>query len=113
MHHIAEVESNYTTYYPLAKPYVALYPKGDNKTEEDDEIPKKRGDPAMWGEVERAMAEGTLHSLREGQHSSPGSSAKSQKSHNAAKMSKRNKGDQQTPGGLEEDGDNSDGGFFE
>ncbi|KAF2817597.1 uncharacterized protein BDZ99DRAFT_431789 [Mytilinidion resinicola] len=86
--HIAEVDLNYTMYYPLMRPYSALFPKnqGDGPTtrsyptpdvEEDsaggqdagvsadpNAPPTTKGDPAMWTAVERAMEDGTLDALR-------------------------------------------------
>ncbi|KAF2502571.1 hypothetical protein BU16DRAFT_554625 [Lophium mytilinum] len=86
--HVAEVDLNYTMYYPLVRPYSALFPKnqGDGPTtrsyptpdvEEDSAggqdartfedrkaAPSTKGDPTMWKAVERAMEEGTLDALR-------------------------------------------------
>jgi hypothetical protein len=75
--HVAEVDLNYSQYYPLAEPYVSLYPRkeqpeadeedgGDDKPDgtgrlqDDSEKPK----PPMWAEVEKRMEEGTLDELR-------------------------------------------------
>jgi len=59
--HVADVDLNYTQYYPLSEIYVSLYPKkspGDETTAE----PAPR--PAMWAEVEKCMEDGTLSQLR-------------------------------------------------
>jgi hypothetical protein len=67
--HNAEVDLNYTLYYPLLKAYVSLYPKqqkedgkpGDSSPPTDG----PKGDVNMWKTVEKAMEEQTLEELRE------------------------------------------------
>lgn len=71
--HNAEVDVNYSIYYPLLKPYVSLFPKvkkGDDTLGEVDKsgadnIDGPKGNPEMWKAVESAMQEGTLEALRE------------------------------------------------
>lgn len=70
--HIAEVDLNFTIYYPLMKKYVSLFPKqGEDQNEKGDEQQTKTTKtataekPRMWSVVERCMAEGTLNDLRE------------------------------------------------
>ena len=77
-HHNAEVDVNYSIYYPLLKPYASLYPKSkkskasdsDDANEEDvddkanRDVDGPKGDLDMWKSVEVAMAEGTLDALR-------------------------------------------------
>lgn len=80
--HAAEVDVNYTRYYPLSRPYSALFPttkredskmkdlypeseREDKEKAHSSEMAKAvRGDPHMWGIVEKAMEEGTLKALR-------------------------------------------------
>ena len=86
--HLANVDLNYTLYAPLDQKYIALYPgsakpRGDQDEDEaaeaehyriqaakDDEAGLFRTAssqrPPMWYEVEKAMANNTLHALRNG-----------------------------------------------
>jgi len=60
--HIAEVDLNYTQYYPLSEVYISLYPpKGEEEGGEKTETKPK---PPMWVEVEKCMGDGTLNKLR-------------------------------------------------
>ena len=61
--HRAEVDLNYTLYFPLMKKYQSLYPKGEAKEANDAAAATER--PEMWQNIERAMAEGTLEQLRD------------------------------------------------
>jgi hypothetical protein len=54
--HKAEVDLNYTQFFPLAEVYVSLY---TSKT-----APGEGPKPPMWTEVERSMEDGTLSRLR-------------------------------------------------
>ncbi|KAF2449981.1 hypothetical protein P171DRAFT_352076 [Karstenula rhodostoma CBS 690.94] len=67
--HNAEVDLNYTLYYPLLKAYVSLYPKQQKEdSKSGDAVPPKdgpKGDVDMWKTVEKAMEEQTLEELRE------------------------------------------------
>ncbi|KAF4627849.1 hypothetical protein G7Y89_g10306 [Cudoniella acicularis] len=64
--HEAEVDLNYTQYYPLSEPYVSLYAPKKNANGEVEE--PKEGDavvkPPMWAEVDRCMEKKTLDRLR-------------------------------------------------
>ncbi|KAF2841124.1 hypothetical protein M501DRAFT_929664 [Patellaria atrata CBS 101060] len=67
--HIAEVDLNYTQYYPLAQAYSALYPssgrdRSDDNRDKRDVDTQKHGNREMWKAVEQAMKEGTLNKLR-------------------------------------------------
>ncbi|KAF8864113.1 hypothetical protein BDZ45DRAFT_643423 [Acephala macrosclerotiorum] len=65
--HVAEVDLNYTQFYPLSEPYVSLYPpkgKGITEKEEDEEIEEAKPKPKMWAEVEKCMENKTLDRLR-------------------------------------------------
>ncbi len=79
------MDLNYTIYYPLERPYSALYPtvKGeDGKVQQDDSAYEagERGDKGMWEAVQHAMTEGTLEALRNTMtiafHSHPQSSSR-------------------------------------
>lgn len=68
--HVAEVDLNYTQYYPLYQRYISLYPQKDvggsetgNQDEHIDDTTKKS---PMWAEVEKRMVNGTLDQLRNG-----------------------------------------------
>ena len=69
--HIAEVDSNYATYFPLDLPYVALFPrkKDDPGQAKQDNEPIEegvRGDTEMWRIVEECTANSNLEDLRSG-----------------------------------------------
>ncbi|KAK7521089.1 uncharacterized protein IWZ02DRAFT_433475 [Phyllosticta citriasiana] len=76
--HIAEVDLNYTLYYPLIRPYKSLYAsaaKSKNAEKEQDGATKVGGDTVrvggdetMWKEVETRTSQGTsaLEALRNG-----------------------------------------------
>lgn len=77
--HAAQVNLNYTIYYPLTEKYISLYPKSKGKTSDDagaesgsESDSKNKKDlpegekPALWSVVEKCMKEKTLDSLREG-----------------------------------------------
>ncbi|MCJ1284116.1 18S rRNA maturation protein [Xylographa opegraphella] len=74
--HRAEVDLNYTMYYPLAEKYQSLYPRvephrveDDGQTARVDETDKRRLEgrkPPLWPLIERAMRESTLEALRDG-----------------------------------------------
>lgn len=58
--HIADVDWYYTRYFPFMEPYISLYPK--TKEESDDEPIAKRAlhaeRPPVWKEIEEAAEEG-------------------------------------------------------
>ena len=63
--HVAEVDLNYTQYYPLSESYVSLYPqKSSTDDEKGGETTEAAPRPVMWAEVEKCMEEGTLNRLR-------------------------------------------------
>lgn len=83
--HIAQINVNYTVYYPLSEKYISLYPQDKNKnkktsttedededgSDSDDELPQKSGTtknekPPLWSIVEKCTANGTLDKLRNG-----------------------------------------------
>lgn len=125
---------NYAIYYPLMKPYSSLYPRG-NKQEKNGEdvemedgdaekLPKPKGNPEMWAEVEKAMEEGTLDELRNRDESAASRRAKFEEAASKNKEKKKEKKVDPTdtsrpprrapaPKFAQEDEDDSDGGFFE
>jgi hypothetical protein len=65
----AQIDLNYTMYYPLVRNYCSLYPskKGEGgKLHGDEEaiVEGMRGDPEMWKAVETATEEGKLEALK-------------------------------------------------
>lgn len=66
--HVAEVDLNYTQYFPLMEVYVGLYGKSSDGEEQevdnDEDNGIERVKPPMWAEVEKAMEEGNLDRLR-------------------------------------------------
>jgi hypothetical protein len=73
--HIAEVDEAYAQYFPLAEPYISIYPNARAQESDDTEEGKaaiaqaalRAERPPMWKEVEKAMLEGprALNELRE------------------------------------------------
>lgn len=68
--HVAEVNLNYSIYYPLERPYSALYParkaySGENSALDDTSIAEGKGDRQIWTLVQKAMKSGTLTDLRD------------------------------------------------
>ena len=89
MHHAiheAEVDLNYTIYYPLLEKYHSLYPRAPNlgsdhaKDYKETIINEKRetGDqkPPLWKLVEQSMSDGTLEELRDRKVGTKGATAK-------------------------------------
>ncbi|KAG9190884.1 hypothetical protein G6011_08972 [Alternaria panax] len=91
--HNAEVDVNYSIYYPLLKPYASLYPKSkkDKASDSDDAMGEDaddkanrgvdgpKGDLDMWRAVEEAMAKGTLDALRNRKEDTPAAVPKKEK----------------------------------
>ena len=68
--HVAEVDLNYSLYFPLDRPYSALYPNckadsGKAVAPVEAHTAEMKGDRAIWGLVEKAMESGTLTDLRD------------------------------------------------
>ena len=64
--HLAQVDLNYTLYYPLSQKYEALFPRKEEIKSENMENGDPIAKPAMWEVVKRCMEDGTLDSLRDG-----------------------------------------------
>ena len=65
--HVAEVDLNYTQYYPLNERYISLYPQKDSAIVnggQDEDVDTAAKKPPMWAEVEKRMTDGTLNQLR-------------------------------------------------
>ncbi|TID24019.1 rrna-processing protein efg1 [Venturia nashicola] len=137
--HVAQIDLNYTQYYPLAQTYSSLYPtkKGeDGKQRGDEEETKKgiRGNPEMWKEVEQATEDGE-RKLEELRHridwdrirtttlaarpkaaaaASPSKSASKESDSGGANLPKnRRQIRDEARKNVQLDDDDSDGGFFE
>lgn len=123
----AEVDVNYAQYFPLDQPYVSLFPRRsegeDEDASEDQADSERKGDPVMWEKVKDCMANGTLDALRNGKlqdeeaesdetglpKSKKPQSVRSTKA-NGVKRGKARYGQRKD---VEDEGDESDGGFFE
>ena len=131
--HAAQVDVNYTIYYPLTEKYVSLFPlekrasgksgSQSPETGEDVSIEAKRMRPPMWAVVERCMEEGTLDQLREGKLSTQYSThptTTGAKVQDNLQMTKKLPNSTPKANATANDhavttehGDDSDGGFFE
>ncbi|ORY12534.1 hypothetical protein BCR34DRAFT_673360 [Clohesyomyces aquaticus] len=145
--HNAEVDVNYSQYYPLMKAYSSLYPKSKREEKQsqertDEEEPQAqhpedvdgpKGDPEMWRTVEQAMQEGTLDALRNSKAGLPvfqpkedyqSKQRREKKDKQRVKDARKKKMEslegapqhklhETRTGATNEDGDESDGGFFE
>ena len=137
--HNAQVDVNYAMYYPLMKPYSALYPKpktskkskDDSDEEEEDsnttngEVYGAKGNIEMWHAVETAMEEGTLDALRNSKDSVPAAPLKKSKATldkwaEKSRLEKKEKvktAHYKTEGEkaylARQEAEESDGGFFE
>jgi hypothetical protein len=114
------------------KPYCSMYPRskqdkadsGDNTDAQESEGQQKEAkahaDPEMWAAVERAMEEGTLDELRnrdEGVASRRAKLDETTKQKQETKDKKRSRpkptAERTRAAAAKNDGDDSDGGFFE
>jgi hypothetical protein len=139
--HNAQVDVNYAMYYPLMKPYSALYPKpktpkkskddSDDDEEEEDskttngEVDGPKGNIEMWNAVESAMEEGTLDVLRNSKDTVPAAPLKKSKAtldkwaekSRLEKKEKAKTAHYKTEGekayAARQEAEESDGGFFE
>jgi len=132
--HDAEVDVNYAIYYPLMKPYTAMYPKSrvgqsddqepEAQAKSNSEVDGPKGDKDMWRAVEKATEEGTLGALRSSRHGLPVVLAKEQIKTPSLKpkapvanpktIEGRNRRERRAHNArLQEAAEDSDGGFFE
>jgi hypothetical protein len=136
--HIAQINVNYTIYYPLSEKYISLYPQDKKKktsatsddededgSDSDELLPKsgvsKNEKPPLWAIVEKCTANGTLDKLRNGKlnvgfDGKPKSAAAEKRSDGLPSSSQttREKAASKKAQKYEnEDDDDSDGGFFE
>ncbi|KAJ4304767.1 hypothetical protein N0V90_000295 [Kalmusia sp. IMI 367209] len=117
--HNAEVDVNYTLYYPLLKPYISLFPKqekSDSSAESRTEFPDgPKGDIDMWKTVEKAMEEQTLEALRESRDGvtipAPPKNNQAQKVKTDQRKAKKSEDAAKDDEDEDEDED-EDGGFF-
>lgn len=119
--HDAEIDVNYTIYYPLTEKYQSLFPRqGDAGGGETATRKLVAGKPAMWKMVERCSADGTLDTLRDGKletsipvgkrRPAPEKLRSNQERKDGGTGSKSAKGAAPLEQDEDEDGD---GGFFE
>ncbi|KAH0552861.1 hypothetical protein GP486_006939 [Trichoglossum hirsutum] len=113
--HAAEVDLNYILHYPPDRKYVGLYPQRPKADDDHDDHNDNdnggggKGDPAIWREIERRMAAGTLAAgwSRTEEEAGPGE----------LKKRTKQKDDRRAPGEStrteDRRGDESDGGFFD
>jgi hypothetical protein len=117
--HNADVDVNYTIYYPLLRPYVSLYPKKEGSASAES-FDGPKGDVDMWKAIEEAMETGTLDRLRNTKEGVVVPGPKVQAKKKKAKGENVRKGDkgEQDPGhdktvGPAEDDEGNDSEFFE
>ena len=123
--HPAEVDLNYTIYFPLMQKYVGLFskdkPEKDSHTFPSKSVAKSVRNSIMWKTVEKSMEEGTLDLLREGKSTLGDRSSTASQSrpsangkHVSLKVRKEEQRARQNPKShLESEDAGSDGGFFE
>ena len=129
--HDAEVDLNYTIYHPLTEKYLSLFPRGktegsasptgESSTESKVVSTGAVQRPPMWAVVAQCMQDGNLDALREGKLSSIYAGDEDAASVKGSKDRRSNKKEKKIPnmdsagstGGQREDGNESDGGFFE
>jgi hypothetical protein len=132
--HNAEVDVNYTIYYPLMKPYSSLYPKSKSKKSDDsedaddgddadkskgEELDGPKGNVDMWKAVEQATKEGTLglDRLRYSRDAVPAAPPKKVKKPKAKEGKEKTHDEKKAPSynshGAQQEDEDSDGGFFE
>jgi hypothetical protein len=135
--HNAEVDVNYAIHYPLMKAYSSLYPKSkkgksdeaedeheDSKDNSSDQTDGPKGDIEMWRAVEKAMEEGVpaLKALRYRKDDMPAAPTKKDHKKEPVKskapkesfkvVEGKNRRERRAHMVQQEDED-SDGGFFE
>lgn len=117
----AKIDLNYTIYYPLTEKYQSLFPRQEIADTGNSHPARKpvAEKPAMWEVVERCTADGTLDALRDGGLAT-GMAAGNGKHRPEKGRSKRPSkndrvGSKAAKGAVaqEEQGEESDGGFFE
>lgn len=99
------------------KPYSSLYPKSKNN---EGEVDGPKGDEEMWRAIKQAMEDDTLDRLRHSKDSIPAAPPQKKKATKDKKDKTEKKKDasqKQSEGGEQagedDDGEASDGGFFE
>lgn len=126
-----ELDVQYAMFYPLDVPYVALYPsakKEEGKTDAEDgkvvEV-QRQGDAEMRALLKKCVSEGKLDALRNGKLDKEGDyKAVEEPVEEAPKPKKQSKSDgkeekngkrkaEEMEPAASDDGDDSDGGFFE
>lgn len=125
--HCAEVDLNYTMYYPLTEKYIGLFPRQgtqnapilEGASMKTSALPQEKK-PAMWKVVESCMKDGTLQALRDSNLRSatalpirPRASTKTGHRSVSKKQQEATKAGCSETMAVAENEDHSDGGFFE
>ena len=124
--HNAEVDLNYTLYYPLLKTYVSLYPKqqkdGDKSSDAASLPEGPKGDVEMWKRVEKAMEDRALEELRESREgvtipgaptrTQPKTTKKAEKKDKQEYAKQKKTQDTRMAAGDQDEDEDSDEGFF-
>ena len=119
--HAAKVDKNYAMYYPLTEKYISLFPRAEDSKKLKETVESNEGEkPPVWAFVEKCMESGTLEMLLEGKYNmKPDGSVKTReevapeirtKKEDVREKTGAIKGNVQTG---ENNGGESDGGFFE
>jgi hypothetical protein len=122
----AKVDVKYAQYFPLDQPYVSLFPRRSENDDEEEVDSERKGDSVIRQKIRDCMANGTLDALRNGklQHDKSrmdgndegmGIAVEQVQSSrkNGSKLGKSARKTRAHDHELSEDGDESDGGFFE
>lgn len=113
--HIAQVDLNYTLYYPLARKYSALFPAKDDEHNESKTLPATK-DEGMWLRVEQATEQGhdALQALRDESSFQPSKGDGSHKTPKSTKvLSSKQPGVDERGKVLEAQQEDEDDGFFD
>lgn len=117
--HDAEIDVNYTIYYPLIEKYQSLFPRqGDACGGETAARKLVTEKPAMWKEVERCTTEGTLEALRDGKLATSIQVGKRRPAREKPRLKRDGKDDRagsklSKSAALQNQDEEDDGGFFE
>lgn len=117
--HDAEIDVNYTIYYPLITKYQSLFPgTGGARGREPAARTLVTEKPDMWNVVEQCTADGTLEALRDGKLANTIPSGKKKPAAEKPRSKRKGKNgraeSKSTKGAApQEQDEESDGGFFE
>lgn len=128
--HVAEVDLNYAVYCPLQEKYTSIYSQQREDEDEETVTARHMGEKSwlpLWKVVEKRMEDGTLEALRNGAGQGEGlreagaeadavagPKVKVKRSQGIPIRSKKNPREERVGDrGQRDEGDGSDGGFFE